>query len=247
MSAQPDSLDTQVSEWPQEGEAAAAAMALTTAPTVSLDAFAATQVVSSPPPSPNPEPTSTPSATPSESSPEKSLEAPASTKQPAKKPDVILTDSAMMEARTNYAEHHGLTIEQVSEDMVKGHEKGPIHWATLKTNVSARSATGQAMQRAMKHRPDVRELYQVLLDSEKIAFRQAWACTKNFEFTTSRRCTTNTYRRRKEDVGVFKTELQLQQLLGGCDKPEAVAQTANYVNMCLRPDLKAGSRCDTLW
>eukprot|EP00439_Symbiodinium_sp_Y106_P054598 s5281_g7.t1 len=232
MSAQPDSLDTQVSEWPQEGEAAAAAMALTTAPTVSLDAFAATQVVSSPPPSPNPEPTSTPSATPSESSPEKSLEAPASTKQPAKKPDVILTDSAMMEARTNYAEHHGLTIEQVSEDMVKGHEKGPIHWATLKTNVSARSATGQAMQRAMKHRPDVRELYQVLLDSEKIAFR---------------RCTTNTYRRRKEDVAGFKTELQLQQLLGGCDKPEAVAQTANYVNMCLRPDLKAGSRCDTLW
>ena len=85
----------------------------------------------------------------------------------------------------------------------------------------------------------------MLLDSEKIAFRQAWACTKNFEFTTSRRCTTNTYRRRKENVGVFKTELQLQQLLGGCDKPEAVSQTANYVNMCLRPDLKAGSRCDT--
>ena len=156
MPAQPDSLDTQVSQWPQDGEAVAAAMALTTAPTVSLDAYAATQVVaSSPPPTSNPEPTSTPSATPSNSSPEKSLAAPAATK----KPDVIFTDSAMMEARTNYAEHHGLKIEQVSEEMVKGHEKGPIHWATLKTNVSARSATGQAMQRAMKHRPDVsREL-----------------------------------------------------------------------------------------
>ena len=97
MSAQPDSLDTQVSQWPQDGEAVAAAMALTTAPTVSLDAYAATQVVaSSPPPTSNPEPTSTPSATPSDSSPEKSLAAPAATK----KPDVILTDSAMG-ARTN--------------------------------------------------------------------------------------------------------------------------------------------------
>ena len=140
-------------------------------------------MASSPPPTSNPEPTSTPSATPSDSSPEKSLPAPA----PTKKPDVILTDSAMMEARTNYAEHHGLKIEQVSEEMVKGHEKGPIHWATLKTNVSARSATGQAMQRAMKHRPDVRELYQVLLDSEKIAFRQAWACTKTLLRTSSSR------------------------------------------------------------
>ncbi|CAE7293625.1 unnamed protein product [Symbiodinium sp. CCMP2592] len=144
----------------------------------------------------------------------------------------------MMEARTNYAEHHGLTIEQVTEEMIKGSEKGPVHWATVKTNVSARSATGQAFQRALKHRPDVRELYQVLLDSEKIAFRQAWSCTKSFEFTTARRSTTNTFRRRKEDVGVFKTELQLQQLLGGADKAEAVSQASNYVNMCIRPDLK---------
>ena len=96
----------------------------------------------------------------------------------------------------------------------------------------------QAMQRAMKHRPDIKDIYQVLLDSEKVAFRQAWASTKDFEFTTSRRCTSNTYRRRKEDIVVFKTELQLQQLLGGSDKPQAVAQTANYVNMCLRPEFE---------
>ncbi|CAE7799938.1 unnamed protein product [Symbiodinium microadriaticum] len=94
------------------------------------------------------------------------------------------------------------------------------------------------MQRAMKHRPDIKDIYQVLLDSEKVAFRQAWASTKDFEFTTSRRCTSNTYRRRKEDIVVFKTELQLQQLLGGSDKPQAVAQTANYVNMCLRPEFE---------
>ncbi|CAE7223622.1 unnamed protein product, partial [Symbiodinium sp. KB8] len=248
MSAE-DSADTQVSEWAPEAQDVAAAMALTTAKTASLDAYAATQVIGSPPPTPTskPEPTSTPSttpsATPSDTSPEKSsLEAPASTKQPGKDApdqDMKLTDSSMMEARTNYAEHHGLPIEQVSEEMVKGHEKGQVYWSTLKTNLTARGAAGQALNRALKHRPDVRELYNVLLDSEKVAFRAAWSCTREFEFVTTRRTTTNSFRRRKEDLGVFKTQLQLEQVLGGSDKTEAVLQAKNYVSMCLRPDLKA--------
>ncbi|CAE7761137.1 unnamed protein product [Symbiodinium sp. CCMP2456] len=260
MSAE-DSVDTQASQWAKEAEDVAAAMALTTAPTLSLDAYAATQVVSSPPPS-NPEPTSTPSATPSESSdtspqksleadkqhtsPEKSLEA---EKQPGKAPDqdVKLTDSSMMEARTNYAEHHGLPIEQVSEEMVKGHEKGQVFWATLKTNLTARGAAGQALQRALKHRPDVRELYNVLLDAEKIAFRAAWSCSRDFEFVTVRRTTTNSYRRRKEDLGVFKTQLQLEQVLGGSDKPEAVLQAKNYADTFLWVESLVSSSSETAW
>ena len=40
-------------------------------------------------------------------------------------------------------------------------------------------------------------------------------------------------------MDVFKTQLQIEMILGG-DVPEARRQTLNYINMCLRPDLKAG-------
>ncbi|CAE7032303.1 unnamed protein product [Symbiodinium sp. CCMP2592] len=122
--------------------------------------------------------------------------------------------------------------------MIQTSELGPVHWATQKTNLGARGPASQAMQRALKHRPDVKELYQVLLDSEKTAFRAAWTCSRDFAFTSSKRTTSNVFRKRKEDVGVFKTQLQLEAILGGSHQPEAVMQAKNYMSMCLRNDLK---------
>ena len=65
-----------------------------------------------------------------------------------------------------------------------------------------------------------------------------------FQFVTTTRTTSNTFRRRRDEVGIFKTRLQIEQLLGGSNNKEAVAQAANYVDMCLRPDLKT-SRAST--
>ena len=64
---------------------------------------------------------------------------------------------------------------------------------------------------------------------------------RDFDFATTTRSTTNVFRKRREEVGTFKTRLQLEQILGGSDKAEAVRQAASYVDMCSRPDLKACS------
>ena len=224
-----DSADTQPCT--MAGGELADAVAVPTTP----EAFAATQVTS-PLPASTPE---TPSTT-SEPSAKDAPEAPAA-KPPVPKDDgVKLTAAALQDARSNYAEHHDLAIEKVSDDMIQTSELGPVYWATKKANLGARGPASQAMQRALKHRPDVKEMYQVLLDSEKTAFRAAWTCSRDFAFTSSKRTTSNVFRKRKEDVGVFKTQLQLEVLLGGSHQTDAVLQAKNYISMCLRDDLKAG-------
>ena len=86
----------------------------------------------------------------------------------------------------------------------------------------------------------MKQAYGVLLDSMKVSFRTAWAAQRSFEFARETRVTSNSFRRRRDEVGSFKTQLQIQMILGGSDKPEAVAQAQNYVNMCKQPELKAG-------
>ena len=195
-----DSADTQPCT--MAGGELADAVAVPTTP----EAFAATQVTS-PLPASTPE---TPSTT-SEPSAKDAPEAPAA-KPPVPKDDgVKLTAAALQDARSNYAEHHGLAIEKVSDDMIQTSELGPV-----------------------------KEMYQVLLDLEKTAFRAAWTCSRDFAFTSSKRTTSNVFRKRKEDVGVFKTQLQLEVLLGGSHQTDAVLQAKNYISMCLRDDLKAG-------
>eukprot|EP00439_Symbiodinium_sp_Y106_P006475 s10404_g1.t1 len=153
--------------------------------------------------------------------------------------DAKLTDEAMLQARKAFADHHGLLLENVTPDMIVGDACGAVYWATKSINLSARSPVSQAMGRAIKHHPEVKELYTILLDSEKVKFRAAWAATRDWEFVNVERSTTNSYRKRKEEVGAFKAQLQIEHILGGSDKPEAVLQAKNYISMCLRPDLKA--------
>ena len=267
----PDTVDTQSSEWSQEAAAVADAMALATAKTQDLSAFAATQVNPTTPPRSNPK-----SPSDSEASGEKNRanqaalgsvestksveealsastkskeEALASTKsqeealsastKPAESDGTKLTEESMLAARKAYAEHHGLLLENVTPDMVNADAAGAVYWATKNLNLSARGPTAQAMGRAFKHHPEIKEMYQTLLDSEKVRFRQAWAASRSWDFVNFERSTVSSYRRCKEELGVFKTQLQIEVILGG-DVPEARRQTLNYINMCLRPDLKAG-------
>ncbi|CAE7885368.1 unnamed protein product, partial [Symbiodinium sp. KB8] len=108
----------------------------------------------------------------------------------------------------------------------------------MKHDMSARGATAQAMGRALKHKPDVKTLYGLLLDSFKVEFRRAWSCSRSFQFVTTTRTTVNTFRKRRDELGTFKTFLQIVQILGGSDEPIALEQAKNYTKMCCRDDLK---------
>ena len=153
--------------------------------------------------------------------------------------EVKLTPQAWMQAIENYAKDKGVCPSTITEDMIKASEEGPAYWSTVNQDMTARGPASQAMGRALKHRPDVREHYSVLLDNLKADFRRAWTASRSFDFAEITRQTIHTYSKRKEEVGCFKTELQIQMLLGGCDKGEAVFQASNYIRMCQKPSLKA--------
>ena len=51
------------------------------------------------------------------------------------------------------------------------------------------------MGRAFKHHPEIKEMYQTLLDSEKVRFRQAWAASRSWDFVNFERSTVSSYRR----------------------------------------------------
>ena len=200
--------------------------------------MSALAVPSPTPPAPAvPSPAAPALAVPSPAAPALAVPSPAEAKSSAGDQEVTLTAEAMQSARENYAYQHELDISAVTDEMI--YQTGePAKWATSHLDMSARGRPAQAMNRAMKFRPDVKQGYSALLDTFKLEFRKAWTSSKSFDFVETRRTTENSFRKRRDEVGMFKTKLQIQAILGG-DHPEAREQTQNYVNMCMRPDLKA--------
>ncbi|CAE7256188.1 unnamed protein product [Symbiodinium sp. CCMP2592] len=154
-----------------------------------------------------------------------------------KKPPAMTPESIRI-AIENYANSINKDPKEVTFSMLEATKEGPSYWATVNTDMSARGATAQSMGRAIRFKPDVKNLYGLLLDSFKLEFRRAWACSRDFEFVTTTRSTVNTFRKRKDELGTYKTFLQICQVLGGVDEPIAVQQAKNYTQMCCRDDLK---------
>ena len=150
-----------------------------------------------------------------------------------------MTAEAKAAALENYSKKHGLDISNVTMEQIDKSPEGSFYWATQHQDTSGRGPGAQALSRAFKYRPDVKASYGILLDEYKVEFRRSWMATKSFDFVTTTRTTTNTYRKRRDEVGVFKTRLQIEVILGGSDKAEARLQTDNYITMCMREDLKA--------
>ena len=150
-----------------------------------------------------------------------------------------MTSEAKATAIKNYASHAKLDPNHVTIEMVQATSQGALYWGTVHMDMSARGAASQAMTRALKHKPDVKAMYSLMLDSFKGEFRRAWSCSKDFQFVKTTKTTDNAYRKKREDTGTYKTYLQLVQLLGGTDQPIAKEQAQNYVAMCTRDDLKA--------
>ncbi|CAE7679618.1 unnamed protein product [Symbiodinium sp. CCMP2592] len=127
-----------------------------------------------------------------------------------KKPPAMAPESIHI-AIENYANSINRDPKEVTLSMLEATKEGSLYWATVNTDMSARGATAQSMGRAIRFKTDVKTLYGLLLDSYKLEFRRAWACSRDFTFATTTRSTVNTFRKRK---------------------------AKNYTQMCCRDDLK---------
>ena len=93
-----------------------------------------------------------------------------------------MTSEAKAQAIKNYASHAKLDPNHVTIEMVQATSQGALYWGTVHMDMSARGAASQAMTRALKHKPDVKAMYSLMLDSFKGEFRRAWSCSKDFQF-----------------------------------------------------------------
>ena len=150
--------------------------------------------------------------------------------------ELKITTDMMKMAKENFARAHNVDVACVSEKDIYASGKA-VEWSTKHMDMTARGPAAQSMARAFRYRPEVKAMYAILLDSLKVDFRRAWASSKDFEFVKSSRSTVHSFRKRKDEVGSFKTQLQIQLILGG-EHAQAREQAQNYVNMCIRPDLK---------
>ncbi|CAE7582776.1 unnamed protein product [Symbiodinium sp. CCMP2592] len=144
----------------------------------------------------------------------------------------------VQKAIVNFASYHKLDVSAVTKKQVIESTEGIMFWATQKEDLSARGSHAQQMKRAMKWRPDMSAAYMVLTDAMKLEFRRAWTATKSFDFMVTTRTTSTSFRKRRDEIGKFVTKLQLVNILGGTDQPEAVRQADRYIAMCSRPGLK---------
>ena len=115
-------------------------------------------------------------------------------------PKLVLTEQAWTQAFQNYAKAKGVDISNVTRDMIKSSAEGAVHWSTMQQDMSARGPSAQAMGRAFKHRPDVRETYGILLDSLKADFRRSWTASRSFDFADISKQTVHSFTKRKEDT-----------------------------------------------
>ena len=55
---------------------------------------------------------------------------------------------------------------------------------------------------------------------------------RSFDTVPKKRIKTISTKVKQEEIGVWKSELQLQQHFGGVDQPEAQRQASNYIKNC---------------
>ncbi|CAE7837059.1 unnamed protein product [Symbiodinium sp. CCMP2592] len=132
-----------------------------------------------------------------------------------------------------YAAEHNMAIDQVTLQMVKSSELGLHHYACIGLDTSARGAAGQALNRALDKEPHVKhDVYKWLSEDLKKKFRTSWAIERSFEKVVQQRTRVLRNVNRQQELGSWKSELQLRVHFGGAHEPEAKRQTDNYVAMC---------------
>ncbi|CAJ1382340.1 unnamed protein product [Effrenium voratum] len=131
-----------------------------------------------------------------------------------------------------YALAHELSPSEVTDDLLEKSELGMEGWACSGLDVNARGPVGNAMYRSFGKHPNMKETYKWLFDDLKRKFRCAWATHRNFDFVVSKRFHEKRESTKHQELGSFKSELQLQAHLGGVGVPEAERQAKCYIKNC---------------
>ena len=150
------------------------------------------------------------------------------------KPDPKIGEEkpSVLRAKQKYAEAHGVVPADVTEKMLADSEEGVEGWACKGLDSKARGPIGNAMYRSFKKNPAANETYKWLYEDLKKKFRQSWAVERSFDFITQKRIRTVSCRTKREEIGTWKSELQLQVHFGGADQPEAQRQASCYIARC---------------
>ncbi|CAE7276633.1 unnamed protein product [Symbiodinium sp. CCMP2456] len=126
-----------------------------------------------------------------------------------------------------------MDLSDVTPQMVKSSLEGLEHYACLGLDISARGAAGQALNRALDKAPQVKQdVYKWLTEDLKKKFRATWAIERSFEKVVKQRVRTVRNVTRQQELGSWKSHLQLCVFFGGSSEPEAIRQADNYVAMC---------------
>ena len=139
---------------------------------------------------------------------------------------------SVQRAKVQYAKFHNVSVGDVTQEMLVESPEGLEGWACYGLDCKARGPMGNAMYRQLKKDPRAQECYKWLFDDLKKKFRQSWAMDRSFDTVLKKRIKTISTKVKQEEIGVWKSELQLQQHFGGVDQPEAQRQASNYIKNC---------------
>ena len=76
---------------------------------------------------------------------------------------------------------HDLTVTAVTEADVAKSDEGLDYWACHQLDMGARGATGQAISRALRSQPVVKDVCKWLTDDLKTRFRMSWSIHRSFD------------------------------------------------------------------
>ena len=148
------------------------------------------------------------------------------------KPVTLEERPSLVRAKQQYAAAHGMAPADVTEKMLSDSEDGIEGWACKGLDCKARGPMGNAMYRSFKKNPAASEAYKWLFEDLKKKFRQSWAMERSFDFIQQKRIKTVTCKTRREEMGSWKSALQLEAHFGGVGIPEAKRQADNYMKKC---------------
>ena len=125
-----------------------------------------------------------------------------------------------------------MTAAEVTEKILAESEESIELWACKNMDCKARGPMGNAVYRQLKKNDAAAETYRWLTDDLKLKFRQTWAMERNFNFISQKRLRSLTQTVKREEIGTWKSQLQLEVHFGGAEHEEAKRQAQNYINNC---------------
>ena len=134
-----------------------------------------------------------------------------------------------------------ITLQEIDESC----EGGLAVWASKGLDTSSRSPQAQAFGRALKHQPQLAEVYTWLSSEMKTLFRQSWAVKKDWDWVHESRTVTSLHRKSETTIGCWCNSVMLANKLGGYQFEASRAEAAKYEEQCRLPQHK-DSLCSVL-